>query len=74
MSKKDRARLKKQLWQAFLKSSVIISLINFFVCGCCIESPSKYPLYIAIASLLWLGFMAIANLPKEEKGEYEEWN
>lgn len=67
-------RFKHQLWQTFLKATIICAAINVIVFGCCLDSPTNIPIFIVLLSLAWLGFMVWANLPREEeKGDEEEW-
>ena len=56
--KKTIRRFKYQLWQTFLKATIICAALNVIVFGCCLDS----------SSMVW------ANLPREEeKGDEEEW-
>lgn len=70
MKKKKRIRrFKYQLWQTFLKATIIFAVINVIVFGCCLDSSSNIPIYIVALSLAWLGFMVWANLPREEESD-----
>ena len=60
-----------KMWQGWLRASIPINIISWLFFACCLDSKSIIPAVICIVNGLWLGLIAVANSPRNERRRHE---
>lgn len=61
-------------WQTWLKVSIPLNMISWFICACMLDSETIIPAIVCLVNGAWLCLLAAANSDWNKKGKKEEQN